>query len=266
MGTLCENGPAKKGRAWLDTRLFLACRDHRAPRGATPYDHALPPRRRPASPDAGPTWAAGRRRSDRVVIGRTIFAFAKVENAAPSAGGAIDHIGFSVADVDAKMKELQAAGAKMLTPARDVPGLPKAGFVQDPFGVKIELLQDTEAIGFHHIHLRVPDPEASLKWSVDNFGGERMKWKGRLDAVKYTNPIVLLLAEKDDKAAPSQGRAIDHLGWAVSDVDAKVAGLTSKGLKTVEPRAVRNLRVGFVEGPGGVRIEMVQGRTEAELK
>ena len=49
---------------------------------------------------------------DRVVIGRTIFAFAKLENAPPSAGGAIDHIGFSVADVDGKMKELQAAGAK----------------------------------------------------------------------------------------------------------------------------------------------------------
>jgi catechol 2,3-dioxygenase-like lactoylglutathione lyase family enzyme len=201
---------------------------------------------------------------DRVVVGRTIFAFAKLENAPPSAGGAIDHIGFSVADVDAKMKALQAAGATVMTPARDVPGLPRAGFVQDPFGVKIELLQDPEATGFHHIHLRVPDPDASLKWSVENFGGERMKWKGRLDAVKYSNPTVWLLAEKGD-TAPSQGRAIDHLGWGVTNVDAKVSDLTSKGLKTVEPRAVRNLRVGFVEGPGAVRIEMVQGRTEEEL-
>jgi lactoylglutathione lyase len=202
---------------------------------------------------------------DRVVIGRTIFAFAKIENAPPSDGSAIDHIGFSVADVDAKMKELQAAGAKAITPARVLPGLPKAGFVQDPFGVKIELLQDPETPGFHHIHLRVPDPEASLKWSVDNFGGERLKWKGRLDAVRYTNPTIWLLAEKGDNAPPSQGRAIDHLGWAVTNVDAKVSDLAAKGLKTVEPRAVRNLRVGFVEAPGGVRIEMVQGRTEEEL-
>jgi len=202
---------------------------------------------------------------DRVVVGRTIFAFAKLENAPPSAGGAIDHIGFSVADVDGKMKELQAAGARLLTEARDVPGLPKAGFVQDPFGVKIEILQDTGAPGFHHIHLRVPDPEASLKWSVENFGGERTKWKGRVDAVRYTNPTVWLMADKGDNAPPSQGRAIDHLGWGVTNVDAKVSDLTSKGLKTVEPRAVRNLRVGFVDGPGAVRIEMVQGRTEEEL-
>ena len=193
--------------------------------------------------------------ADRVVIGRTIFAFNKLENAPPSAGGAIDHLGFSVADVDGKMKALQAAGARPIT----------AGFIQDPFGIKLELLQDPETMGFHHIHLRVSDPDASLKWSVENFGGERMKWKGQLDAVKYTNPTVWLLAEKGDDTVPSQGRAIDHLGWAVTNVDAKVSGLASKGLKTVEPRAVRNLRVGFVEGPSGVRIEMVQGRTEEEL-
>src|SRR5262245_62630958 len=64
---------------------------------------------------------------DRVVMGRTIFAFAKVENPLPSAGSAIDHIGISVPDVDAKMKELQAAGATVTTTARTVAGVPKAG-------------------------------------------------------------------------------------------------------------------------------------------
>ena len=68
-----------------------------------------------------------------------------------------------------------------------------------------------------------------------------------------------------DNVAPSQGHAIDHLGWAVTNVDAKVGELASTGLKTEAPRGVRNLRVGFVYAAGGVRIEMVQGRTEEEL-
>jgi len=232
-----------------------------------PYDHM---HFNAPDPAAAATWYLtnfGAKRgslTDRVLMGRTIFAFAKVDNAPASAGGAIDHIGISVADVDAKMKELQAAGAKLLTAAAARQGLPKAGFVQDPFGIKLEILQDVEMPGFHHIHLRVPDTDASLRWYADNFGGERTKWKG-LDALKYSNPTVLLLVEKAADAAPSQGRAIDHLGWAVTNVDEKVSGLAAKKLKVVEPRPVRNLRVGFVEDPAGVRIEMVQGRTEEEL-
>lgn len=202
---------------------------------------------------------------DRFVLGRTIFAFAKADSAQPSVGGAIDHIGFSVPDVDATVKAMTSAGATVLTPARDVPGLFKLAFVQDPFGVKLEIVQDTETLGFHHIHLLVPDPAASLKWITDNFGGTPSKLKGRIDAIKYSNPNVWLLAQKDDAAAPSLGRAIDHLGWAVPDVAAKVKALASVGAKPTEPRPVRHLNVAFVDAPVGVRVEMVQGRKEEEL-
>lgn len=202
---------------------------------------------------------------DRVVIGRTIFAFIKAENAGPSAGSVIDHIGFSVPDVDATMKALMAAGATQVTPARDVPGLFKLGFVQDPFGVKLEIVQDPETPGFHHIHLLASDPEASLKFYADHFGGERSKLKGRVDGLKYANPDVWLMVQKGDNAAPSQGRAIDHLGWAIPNLTAKLAALTAAGVKPTDPRAVRHLTVAFVDGPGGVRVEMVQGRKEEEL-
>lgn len=233
-----------------------------------PYDHVHLAAPDPAKAVAWYMEHLGAKRGDspdRVVIGRTIFAFAKSDTAQPSAGSAIDHIGFSVADVDATMKAMTAAGATVLTPSRDVPGLFKLGFVQDPFGIKLEIVQDTETPGFHHIHLLVPDPEASLKWTLDTFGGTRSKLKGRIDAVKYSNPDVWVLAQKGDAAPPSLGRAIDHLGWAVPNVAAKVAALTSAGAKPTEPRAVRHLSVAFVDGPGGVRIEMVQGRKDEEL-
>jgi catechol 2,3-dioxygenase-like lactoylglutathione lyase family enzyme len=202
---------------------------------------------------------------DRVLFGRTIFAFAKADNPLPSSGSVIDHVAFSVADVDAKMKELEAAGVTVLVPPRVVPGLFKAGFVVDPWGARIELVQDPAALGFHHIHLRVAEPAESLKWYLDNFGGVRTKLKGRLDAVKFAAPPVWLVIEKGDDAVKSQGHTIDHLGWSVANVDATINDLASKGLKTVEPRAIRNLRIAFVEAPDGVRIELVQGRTAEEL-
>ena len=203
--------------------------------------------------------------NDRVVFGHTIFAFIKAEGALPSIGSAIDHIGFSVADVEAKMKELQAAGARLVTPVHDIPGLFKSGSVEDPFGVKMEIVQDPETPGFHHIHLRVPDPEVTLKWYLDNFGGQRMKLKGQVDGIKYSNQNVWLLVQKADNTAPSQGHAIDHLGWGVANVGAKVAELAAKGLKTENPRAARHLTVGFVVSPDGVRIEMVQDRKDEEF-
>lgn len=196
---------------------------------------------------------------DRVQFGKTIFAFTQSATAQPSEGSVIDHLGLSFTNLEAKVKELEAAGAKVLTPLRDAPGLFKLAFVQDPFGVKLELVEDAELLGFHHIHLRVPDPEAALTWYLQMFGGQRSKLKGRIEAVRYTDPDVWLLAQKADGAVPSQGRAIDHLGWRAPEIDAKIAELKQKGVQvTLEPRDVRDLRVAFVEDPSRVRIELVR--------
>src|SRR5580704_3220287 len=94
---------------------------------------------------------------DRVTFGNTRFIFLKAGKALPSAGTAIDHIGVSFADLDAKMKELQAAGVKIVTPARDITGFIKLPFIEDPWATKIEIVQDPDTLGFHHVHLRAPD-------------------------------------------------------------------------------------------------------------
>ncbi|HVZ23235.1 MAG TPA: VOC family protein [Vicinamibacterales bacterium] len=195
---------------------------------------------------------------DRLLFGKTRFIWLKSDTAQPSAGTAIDHIGFSFADLDAKMKEFQAAGVKVVTPVRDVPGLFKLGFIEDPWGVKIEVVQDPETLGFHHIHLRAPDPAATLTWLAQRFGGERTKFKGRMDAVKYGD--VWVLAAKGD-AAPSNGRAIDHIGWRVPDLDKILHDLNGiKVLQGVTDLKLANgpVRYSFVEDPGGVKIELVQ--------
>ena len=60
---------------------------------------------------------------DRIMYGSTRLMFLRNATAKPSAGSAIDHIGFSVADLDAKMKDWEAAGIKVTAPVRDVPKL-----------------------------------------------------------------------------------------------------------------------------------------------
>lgn len=157
------------------------------------------------------------------------------------------------------MKELQTpeAGVKVTMAVRDVPNLFKLGFIEDPWGVKIEVVQDSETPGFHHIHLRCTDPEGLMKWIGDSFGAERAKLKGRIDALKYGS--VWVLAQKStEETAGSAGRILDHLSWRATNLDKSITELKAKGVKlTSEPRTFGALKV-FVEGPAGLRVEVIQ--------
>jgi predicted enzyme related to lactoylglutathione lyase len=122
---------------------------------------------------------------NRLMFGSTRLLFLKKADAKPSSGSAIDHVGFSFADVDAKMKEFQAAGIKIVTPMRDLPGLFKVGFVEDPWGTRIEVVQDPELLGLHHIHLRGPDPDEVFAWLLAKFGGQAtpLEWNGTVYSI-----------------------------------------------------------------------------------
>jgi catechol 2,3-dioxygenase-like lactoylglutathione lyase family enzyme len=108
---------------------------------------------------------------DRLMFGDTRLIFLRGDKGQPSSGSAIDHIGFSVVDLVATMKEFEADGVKIVTPARDVPGLFKLASVEDPWGTKIEVVQDSEKRGLHHVHLRAPDPTATIAFFHEKFGG-----------------------------------------------------------------------------------------------
>ena len=95
-------------------------------------------------------------------------------------------------------------------------------------------------------------------WLEKSFGGQRAKLAGKLDAVKYGN--LWILAQKADMPpTPSLGNAIDHLGWATANLDGTAVDLKGKSVKfSMEPRAVGTLKVSFVDGPEGLRVEVLQ--------
>jgi predicted enzyme related to lactoylglutathione lyase len=236
-----------------------------------PYDHIhlnVP------DPAAAANWYeknfGGRRAPegpDRIMYGAIRLLFSKKAGAKPSSGSAVDHIGFSFADLDAKMKEFEAGGVKIVTPARDVPGLFKLAFVEDPWGTRIEVVQDPELLGLHHVHMRGPNPDEMFTWLLAKFGGERTKLKGRIDAVKYSAPgfsDMWILAQKGE-SEPSEGHAIDHIGWRSMGPLAKtIDDLRAKSVTVLaEPRPLpmvhgAAINFAFVAGPAGVKIEIVE--------
>jgi catechol 2,3-dioxygenase-like lactoylglutathione lyase family enzyme len=204
-------------------------------------------------------------RPDACQIGTTQLIFANRKPDAGSQGSGVDHIGFSFPDLAAKMRAFESAGVKIVTPLRDAPGLFKLGFIEDPWGTRIEVVEDPETLGFHHIHLRSADPDAALKWYQNVFGGETASLKGRLNGLRYgTVWLLVARADQGQKPAATQGRSIDHLGFAFPDLDAAAAEMKKKGVAfQAEPRpftnaAGQNMKISFVVGPDDVRIEVVQ--------
>lgn len=250
-------------------------------RTVLPYDHIH--LNEPAA-EASQWWETnipgGRRITEspnRIMYGAVRLMFLGATSSGPSQGSVIEHLGFSVADLDATMKALAAINTRVVEPAKDVPGLYKTALIESPWGTRVQLVQDRELLGLHHVQLRAPDPEAYYGWLLKAFGGERTKIKGRLDAVKYAGPAgfttVYVVASKGE-AVPSRGRAIDHIGWrSIGPAADTMAMLTGKGVELETPigrdgQPARpsdlNLPNGppikffYVKGPNGARIEIVE--------
>jgi catechol 2,3-dioxygenase-like lactoylglutathione lyase family enzyme len=195
---------------------------------------------------------------ERTRFGPVLLIWSKRADSPRSDGGVIDHIGFSVPDVAGKVGELRAAGATVLTAPHELPGLYRRAVVEDPWGVKLEIVQDADRQGLHHVHLRLTDPAKALTWYADRFGGERARLKGQLEGLRFDG-LWLLIDKVDTPSAGSSGRAIDHLGWRARDLVAEFARYKARGdTIAAEPRPLRDNHYGFIEDPNGVRIEVIQ--------
>lgn len=241
-------------------------------RAMLPYDHIH--LNEPAA-EASVWWEknmpGGRRITeapDRIMYGAVRMMFLSARSSGGSQGSVIEHLGFSVADLDAKMRDLAAINTKVIEPVKSVPGLYKTALIESPWGTRIQLVQDPDLLGLHHVQLRLPDTEAAYAWLLDKFGGERTKIKGQLDSVKYAGTggfsTVYVVIEKGE-SVPSQGRAIDHIGWrSTATINETKAMLEGKQVQlTSQPRPL-NLPGGppinyfYVAGPSGTRIEIVE--------
>ncbi len=181
-----------------------------------------------------------------------------------SVGTAVDHVGFSFDDLDAKMAGWKAAGLNVLEDVREIDGLFKLAFIEDPWGTKIEVVEDHEDLGLHHLHLRSTDPGATLAWYEEVFGGERDRMKGRLEGLRWGRVWLLVAEHAGAPLVEMQTRSFHHLGWSVSDLAAFGNEIEAKGIPfAAEPRSItnsagQNLIISFVTGPDNAFIEVLE--------
>ena len=122
---------------------------------------------------------------------------------------------------------------------------------------------------FDHIHVFCTDLDATTKWFVDGVGAElvaRRDSRGVPSAVLNLGGARILLRPKRDgenlQQVSGHRFGADHFGLEVSNVDATITELRSRGVEIeVEPWDFSpQARIAFITGPDGVRIELVQPR------
>ena len=220
------------------------------------------------APDKALEWytahAGGTRTTkDRVAYGDMQLIIHKVAEPKKDGGRTlIDHIAISAANAEQKVGELVAAGATRLDRAGDLPV--RSIFVKDPWGVTLEVVEDIEPLGFHHIHLRSSNPAAILKQNQELWHAERALFKGKVDGLHF-NPVWIFVSP-EKPSDPPINPALDHFALRVVSFDYTFAEVQGKGVKQaapiMNPPGVKSV---YVIGPDTQRIEIIQ-RTPVDRK
>jgi lactoylglutathione lyase len=121
----------------------------------------------------------------------------------------------------------------------------------------------TPHVTWDHVHIRTPDPEATAQWFADKLGAEIVRTPTRLDLRLGGGNIFLAPVAADSGVNPppvTPYQGLDHIGLAVTNIDAVAAQLKAKGVVfTREPHTLRpGVRICFIRGPQGISIELLE--------
>jgi catechol 2,3-dioxygenase-like lactoylglutathione lyase family enzyme len=191
-------------------------------------------------------------------------------------GTTVNHIGFSVPNLRAVVDKVKANGFPMITntesPGREVkddiagplqPGGASIAFALGPDDVKVEFVevkQQTIPIALHHVHFFNPKNTDMQAWYVKTFGATPRNG-GAFPAGDLPG-VALNFSPSADPVIGTQGRALDHVGFEVKNLEAFCKALEAGGLKLAVPyRQVPALgiAIAFLTDPWGTYIELTEG-------
>ena len=197
---------------------------------------------------------------------------------APTAGtrgSTVNHIGFSVPDLRPVIDKIKANGFQMITRSEVAATVEvkddialnspttSIAFALAPDDVKVELVQvktQTIPITLHHVHFFGQQNTEMRDWYVKVFGA-----KPRDGAAFVSGDLpglALNFTKSPDPTVGTQGRALDHIGFEVKNLEEFTKKLEAMGIKLERPYtkvAALNIAVAFIKDPWGTYIELTEG-------
>ncbi len=193
-------------------------------------------------------------------------------------GSTVNHVGFSVPDLKPVVAKLKANGFKMIT-SDSVAATVKVtddiaaaspttniAFVLGPEEIKVELVEvKTQAapIQLHHVHFFGEQQTEMQAWYAKTFGAAAQPANPAQAFVTDQLPgVTLSFTRSPTTTVGTQGRALDHIGFEVKNLEAFTKKLEADGIPlTVSYRTVPALgiAIAFIKDPWGTNIELTEG-------
>ena len=184
--------------------------------------------------------------------------YRKAEPTGGTEGSVVGHIGFRVKDLHASLEKWRAAGLKILSGAS-----PHQAFAIAPDEVRVEMTEDTSMevpIANHHIHFYTSSVDDTKAWYVKMFGAKPGK-RGPFEAADLPG-VNLTFSQATGAVAGTKGRALDHIGFEVKDLEAFCKELEAAGVKFDMPYRkipALGISIAFLTDPWGTYIELTEG-------
>ena len=205
-----------------------------------------------------------------------VFIFFRQQNpTGGTKGTTVNHIGFSVPNLRLTINRIKANGYAMITRAEmaatqqvvdDIAPINanvSIAFVMGPDDVKVELVenkQQTLPITLHHVHFFGPQNTEMQAWYIKVFGATG-RTGGNFPAADLPG-VALNFSPSPDPVIGTTGRALDHLGFEVKDLEAFCKKLDAMGITLNVPyrkAEALGLGIAFVTDPWGTSIELNEG-------
>ena len=180
-----------------------------------------------------------------------------------SQGSVMDHFGFKVRNLEAVLVKWRAAGLLVTAEFTGSEGVSNA-LLMGPDDVRIELQEDQAlpvGVAAYHIHFVAPDHEKLLDWYVETFSLDR-RARGSISTTADVPGMNLSFGNASTPTVGTRGRAIDHIGFEVDDLEAFCQLLEARGIEFDVPyREVPSveLKIAFLTDPAGVYVELTEG-------
>ena len=213
---------------------------------------------------------------EMVKFPNVIIVFTQRAPTGGSKGTTVNHVGFYVPSVRKAIDKVKAAGYPIVTreelpPAQAVTdGIAyieatktNVAFTMTPDQTKVEFVENpaqAAAVANHHVHFATDKVDAMKEWYVKTFnakGGMR----GTFQAADLPG-VNLTFSPSTEPVVGTRGRAIDHIGFEVKNLEQFCKKLEAAGVKFDRPYTYIpqiGFAIAFFTDPFGTYIELTEG-------